>query len=373
MTLPTFKLEDYLDKYEFTAPYLLCTSDPESWTLNEILEMATVDEKNNWEHLRLNYTQVAGSPSLREALAHHLYAPLTADQLLCFSGAGDGIFCSLYALCNPGDHVVVITPAYQSLLEIPKMRGCHITQVPLCEKNNWELDLEALKTLFRQTPTKLLIINYPHNPTGKVLEEEQLKALIELLDAYGVYLFSDEVYRLLGTHQSPPSPAAVLYPRALSLGVTSKAFGLAGLRVGWVACQDRHLLKNIQKVKYYTSICCSALSEVITQIAIRNHKPIIQRNNHIIQENLEMLNSFINKYANYFAWVTPPQGGCVGLMHYKGPGSTEDFCHDLAKKKGVLLMPGNIFDMDFPALRVGFGRKNMPQALAQLNAYLEGK
>jgi aspartate/methionine/tyrosine aminotransferase len=227
-----FKLEEYLVKYEFSAKYLLCCSDAESFAMYEIIGMAGPQERDLWNNLRLGYTEAPGLPALRKTVAQGLYPGLDAGNILMFAGAEEGIFCALNVLIELKDHVIVLTPCYQSLLEIPKSKGADITEIQLKEENDWRIDLCAIGDAIKPN-TKCIVINFPHNPTGQVIEEEELKRLIEICESNGIWLFSDEVYRLLGKpNRVWASPAACLYNKALSLGVMSKAFGMAGLRIG---------------------------------------------------------------------------------------------------------------------------------------------
>ncbi len=364
-----FKLEEYLARYEFSAKYLLCCSDAESFAMPEIIGMADEQERDLWNNLRLGYTEAPGLPLLRATVAHELYNGLDAENILMFAGAEEGIFCALNAIIEEDDHVIVLTPCYQSLLEIPKSKGADITEIQAKEENDWRIDLRAIYDAIKPN-TKCIIINFPHNPTGQVIEQDELQALIEICESNGIWLFSDEVYRLLGSPNKPWAiPAACLYEKGISLGVMSKAFGMAGLRIGWIACQDKAILKKIEQMKHYTSICNSAPSEVLTLIALRNKDAILERNNKIVADNLRLLDQFFIEYRHLFEWVRP-QGGCVGFVKYKGIGSIESFCEKLVNTQNVLLMPASIYDYASNHFRIGFGRKNMPQCLDQLKEFL---
>jgi aspartate/methionine/tyrosine aminotransferase len=364
-----FKLEEYLAKYEFSAQYLLCCSDAESFEMSDILDMADNEENDLWNNLRLSYTEAMGLTILRNTVAQGLYPGLDSDNILMFAGAEEGIFCALHALIETGDHVIVLTPCYQSLLEIPKLKGAQVTEVQLREENNWCIDLNTIQNAIKSN-TKCIVINFPHNPTGQVIEEEELKALIGICESRGIWLFSDEVYRLLGVPNTPwASAAATCYDKGLSLGVMSKAFGMAGLRIGWLACQDKKMLKKIEHVKHYTSICNSAPAEILSLISLRNKDKILERNNKIVTDNLKLLDQFFIDYSHLFEWVRP-QGGCVGFVKYKGEESIEFFCERLVSKQNVLLMPASIYDYSSNHFRIGFGRKNMPQCLDQLKEFL---
>ncbi len=364
-----FKLEEYLSKYEFSAKYLLCCSDSESFSMSEILNLATPQDKKLWNNLQLSYTEVPGMPELRDVVAHEMYHGLALDNILMFAGAEEGIFCTLNSIIEPSDHVIVLTPCYQSLLEVPKSKGASITEMKLNEENDWRIDIDAIKRSLR-TNTKCIIINFPHNPTGQVIEEEELKDLVDLCASGDIWLFSDEVYRLLGSpNKQWSSPAANIYDKAISLGVMSKAFGLAGLRVGWIACQNKDMLKKIEQMKHYTSICNSAPAEILSLISLKAKDKILQRNNAIVDYNLQLLDKFFVEYKHLFQWVRP-QGGCVGFVKYKGTDTIDSFCKQLVAKKSVLLLPASIYDYSSNHFRIGFGRKNMPECLDKLKDFL---
>lgn len=370
MTINSFKLEEYLTKYEFSSPYLLCCSDAESFSIQEILELANPEDKSLWDNLRLHYTEPYGLPQLRQEIAKSLYPSLQAENILCFAGAEEGIFASLHVVCEPGDHVIVLTPCYQSLLEIPKLKGATTTEIALKAEEDWHIPLETIKSAIKSN-TKCIVMNFPHNPTGQIISQDELNELVSLCATHDLWLFSDEVYRLLGTPSSPwAKPAAEHYPKALSLGVMSKAFGMAGLRVGWIACQDSHLLHNIKKMKDYLSICNSAPAEVLSLIALKNKDFILQRNNQIVSDNLKLLDHFFNEYHDRFSWVRP-QGGCVGFVNYKSSEPVDDFCERLIKQTGVLLMPASVYNHQSQYFRIGFGRKNMPEALDRFKQFLK--
>jgi aspartate/methionine/tyrosine aminotransferase len=209
-----------------------------------------------------------------------------------------------------------------------------------------------------------------HNPTGQVIEEEELKKLIDLCESKDIWLFSDEVYRLLGgPNKQWAPPAACLYDKALSLGVMSKAFGMAGLRIGWIACQNQTILKKIEQIKHYTSICNSAPAEILSLICLRNKNKILERNNQIVKNNLQILDQFFMEYSHLFEWVRP-QGGCVGFVKYKGSEVIDFFCEQLVKEKSVLLLPASIYSHDSNYFRIGFGRKNMSECLKKFKEFL---
>lgn len=369
ISIQSFKLEEYLTKYEFSSPYLLCCSDAESFSMSEILALANTEEQSLWDNLELKYTEPFGYPPLRRRIATAMYQQMGAENILCFSGAEEGIYCALYTLCKPDDHVIVLTPCYQSLKEIPSIRGCDVTELALKKENNWCICLDEIKQAIRSNTT-CLVMNFPHNPSGQVISQQALDDLIALLDKHGIWLFSDEVYRLLGAPDEPwASPAADKYDKAVSLGVMSKAFGMPGLRVGWLACQNTSLLHDIKRMKDYTSICNSAPSEILSLIALRNQDHVLTRNNRIVTHNLRLLETFFEQYDEQFQWVKP-QGGCIGYVNYLSDESSDSFCHRLVQDHGILLMPASVYDDATNYFRIGFGRRNMPHVLSLFEAAL---
>tara|TARA_R110002126_G_scaffold239409_1_gene382640 strand:- start:65938 stop:67053 length:1116 start_codon:yes stop_codon:yes gene_type:complete len=369
MSIKSFKLEEYLTQYEFSSPHLLCCSDAESFSMSEVIALANTEEKNLWDNLELKYTEPFGYPALRHRISKTMYEHMHADNILCFSGAEEGIYCALSVLCEQGDHAIVLTPCYQSLKEIPAMNGCEVTELNLKKENNWNICLDDIKQAIRPN-TKCFVMNFPHNPSGQVISQHALDDLVLLLDKHGIWLFSDEVYRHLGTPDEPwASPAADRYDKAISLGVMSKAFGMPGLRVGWIACQNTSLLHDIKRMKDYTSICNSAPSEILSLIALRNKNHVLTRNNRIVKHNLMLLENFFSRYSNLFQWVKP-QGGCVGYVNYLSDESSDLFCHRLVQEHGILLMPASVYDDPSNSFRIGFGRRNMPDVLSLFEAVM---
>lgn len=275
----------------------------------------------------------------------------------------------MMTLLSPGDHAVVISPCYQSLASLPPFFKAEVTQVPLDPELDWSLDMQKVKEAVRPE-TKVININFPHNPTGAIISEKQLQELIRLARKQGAYIFSDEVYRLIEVNPEDRLPQiADVYERGISLGVLSKAYGLPGLRIGWVGCQDNRFMQELKKVKHYTTICNSAPSEILAIIALRAAGQILERNRSIIRNNLQKLSSFFDRYSDLFH-IAYPKGGCIAFPRLLLSTPVEKFVKDLIKEKGVLLLPGSIYEMPGNFFRIGFGRKNFPQALEQLENYI---
>jgi aspartate/methionine/tyrosine aminotransferase len=364
MQIAEFRLERYFAKWEFAVKHVLCASDCEPMLLTELLELADDDSRRRWETLSLGYTESLGLPALREEIAA-LYAGLSADDVMTFAGAEEAVFLAMHALLQPGDHAVVVTPAYQSLYEVARSIGASVTFVPLDPKD-WSLDVDAVAASM-QPKTRVIVVNSPHSPTGAQLSGDQLARLIAIAELHGSLLFSDEVYRFLEHGAAPLPPAAGVSERALSLGVMSKAFGLAGARIGWIATRDAALRSRIASLRDYTTICSSAPSEVLSLMALRARDRIVARMMGIIEPNLRLLDSFFARNESRFRWVRP-RAGSVGFPEYLG-GDIDDFCARLVEKEGVLLLPASQFNTAGNHFRLGFGRRDMPEALSKLEAF----
>lgn len=371
MRIPPFKLEEFWKKYEFTAPYLLCCSDAETWELQQLLTLADPNSLKLWESLNLGYTESPGHPLLRKEIAR-LYTSLNAEQVLTFAGAEEGIYCTMRVLIEPGDHVIVIDPCYQSLSTLAETFGAKITAIRLKSEDQWNLDLDEVQKAF-QPNTKLLVLNYPHNPTGTVLEKKVVEGLVALARKSGAYIFCDEVYRYLEVDESLRMPSiADAYERGISLNVMTKSFGFAGLRIGWLATLDTAFLSEVGSYKLYTSICNSAPSEILAIMALRAKERILQRNREILLQNLQILDAFMKRNTQYVSWVRP-QSGTMAVLKLLLPISVEDFAEDLVRSEGVLIMPGSVFDLPGNFFRIGFGKKNMPEILKRFETYLQAQ
>jgi aspartate/methionine/tyrosine aminotransferase len=366
MNLQPFKLERYFARYEFNTEFLLCSSDCEAMSIADLLAFEP-GAAEKFQRVWLGYTESQGSPTLRAEVCK-LYETIQPDELLVHSGAGEAIFLFMFAAFQRGDHVVVHSPGYQSLAEVARAAGCEVSLWLAREENKWALDLDELRQLLR-TNTKAVIINTPHNPTGYLMSRQDFDALHRFVQGNGLLLFSDEVYRESEYDPASRLPAACDYgEHAISLGVTSKAYGLAGLRIGWIATRNRAIYQKMASLKDYTTICNSAPSEFLAELAMRNRQRLASRNLGIIQENLSVMDDFFSRHADQFSWVRP-RAGSMAFPRYLG-SDVGQFCDRLVKKAGVLLLPGSVYDDARNHFRLGLGRKNLPQAVGRLEEFL---
>jgi aspartate/methionine/tyrosine aminotransferase len=365
-------LEVYFSRWRSAARHDLTSSDSESLALAELLSLADAEDRRRWETLQLGYTDPKGSIWLRETVAGG-YAQATAASVLCFAGAQEGIYAAMHALLGAQDHAVVVTPNYQSTESVPLER-CAVTGVALDPARGWSLDIDAVAAAVRPN-TRLISINFPNNPTGKILERDRFDALVALCRRHGIWLFSDEIYRLIERDPATRLPAAVdAYERGISLGCVSKSYGLPGLRVGWIACRDPGVLSRMERVKHYLSSCLAAPSELLARIAIKASDVILARNRGIAERNLAWLNGFFAERDDLFDWHVPA-GGVVGYPRYKGADGVEALCARLVEERGVLLLPASIYRSEVAPtpddhFRIGFGRRDFPAGLEALKAGL---
>lgn len=367
MKLDDFKLEVYFGKYEFTAPYLLTQSDCEAMEVADLLNYEPgVEEKlmHGW----LGYTEVTGSPELR-SLVSKLYENISEDEILMHTGAQEAIFAFMNVMLEKGDHVISMFPTYQSLYQVAVSEGCELSKWYLKHDNNgWYLDFDELEKLIKPN-TKLIVINTPNNPTGYTLKEDEIKLLCNIAEKHGIYIFSDEVYKGLDLDGIKKPWIADIYNRAVSLGVMSKSYGLAGLRIGWVASKDRHILEKMTKFKNYLSICNSSTSEILAAVALKHGDELLNRNINIIKKNLNIANDFFSKYNSIFE-NNPPQCGPIAFHKMKIEKPIDVFCDELVHKSGVLLLPSDMYDFEGPYFRMGYGRKSFKDCLNKFEQFL---
>ena len=373
MNIKPFHTERFFAAHEFAAPYILCASDCESLTVDELLQLAGV----SWEsigNLRLGYTESQGASALRERIAD-LYTSVSVDQIVGLSAPEEGIFLTMHGLLEPGDEVIVLTPCYDSLVNVAEYLGCCVIRWSLLEADEppgssggWRLDLDTLERLV--TPrTKLVVVNFPHNPTGYLPSRDEWQIIIQIVERAGAWLFSDEMYRGLEYDPAARLPSGCdLYKRAVTLAGLSKTYGLPGLRAGWLALHDTSLRNRILGWKDYTTICASAPGEVLARIALQVGAVLAERSRRIILNNLALAEPFFTRWRTIFRW-NRPQAGSVALVGLRGR-SARDFSDRLVAEQGVMLLPSTGLGFGDGHVRFGFGRLDFANGLEQLDRYL---
>jgi aspartate/methionine/tyrosine aminotransferase len=373
MRIAEFALERYFARWEFAVQHVLGASDVEGWSMGELLDLADDETRSMWSNLRLGYTESTGLPLLRAEIAT-LYEGLSADDVLVFAGAEEAIFCLLSTSLQEGNHVIVTWPGYQSLYEVARAAGASVSLHALREEDGWSLDVDRLIRSFRPE-TRMVVVNAPHNPTGMLPTEAEWRRLGSACADAGIRLVADEVYRFLEHGDATTLPAgADLDGRAVSIGVMSKSFAMAGLRIGWIATRDHAVLERCARMKDYTTICSSAPSEVLALIGLRARERVLARSRSIVSSNLLVLDAFFERRADTFTWVRP-RGGSTGFPRLVpgGPaGSSADaFASRLVDATGVLLLPSSTFGSGDSHFRIGLGRTDLPAAIEKMESFLD--
>jgi aspartate/methionine/tyrosine aminotransferase len=368
MYIEPFRTEQFFSLYEFNTPHLLSVSDCETISVAELLTMAG-QSLGDLGSLSLGYTESQGHPELRAAIAK-IYNEVSEDQVVVLTSPVEGIYLTMRTLLEPGDEAIVLVPAYDSLKNMAQHVCGTIHQWKL-EPNDgcWQMDLDQLEALINER-TKLIIVNLPHNPTGFLPSQAQFDQLIDIARKHDIWLFSDEMYRGLEFDGNSLPSVADRHGKSVVLSGLSKAYGLPGLRSGWLVIQDEVVRNQLINWKHYTTICPAAPTEHLAMVALQVGEELIQRNRELILENLEYAEPFFQKWTSFFEWRAP-QAGSVAFVGIDAPSATE-YCHTLAKEAGVLLLPSSCMWENDGFVRFGFGRKSFQSALDHYDEFLNG-
>lgn len=370
MDIAPFAIEEFFARYEFSVPHTLCASDCETIAISELLDLAETS-LSDLAKLRLGYTETQGSQRLREAIAA-TYDTVTPDAVVVLGAPEEGIYITMRALLSPGDEVVVMAPAYQSLRRVAE-HICGPQKVKLWhvrpQEEQWQASLEELEKLL--TPqTRLLIVNFPHNPTGYLPSPEEFRAFVDLVQRHNVQLFCDEMYRGLENGATLRLPSAAdRDENSIVLFGLSKVHGLPGLRSGWLIVRDEVLRQNLLNWKNYTTICPPAPSEFLALAALKTRETLRRRSQAIVDGNLQAADAFFTRWQDLFTWRSP-QAGPVALVGLK-KHSAEAFCQQLIDDAALLLLPATHLDYDDQHVRFGFGRAEVARNLQRLDTYLQ--
>jgi aspartate/methionine/tyrosine aminotransferase len=305
---------------------------------------------------------------LRYEIAN-LYSGIDVQNVLV-AAPEECIFLFMHSLLEAGDHVICTYPGYQSLYEIARSIGCQVSLWKPHEENGWRFDPGDLEDLIKPN-TRLVIANFPHNPTGYLPSQEEFSDIIAIIQANGAFMLSDEMYRFLDAENGLTLPSACEhYERAISLFGLSKSFGLPGLRIGWLAAQESHLIEQVASLKDYTTICNSAPSEILAIIALRNKQAIVAQQVKRVRRNLTVLDDFFANHQDQLRW-NRPKGGSICFPRMLSVKNTYEFCKRLVSESGIMLAPSRTFHYGDQHVRIGFGREDLPQVIRLFAKYLE--
>jgi aspartate/methionine/tyrosine aminotransferase len=346
-----FGVEVWMNEHEVQATWNLGETCIDSLTLDELLELSGHAEATLRELLtrKLTYGDIHGVPRLRQLIAA-LYESVGPDRILLTHGAIGANFLAEYTLVEPGDRVVCVQPTYQQLYSVPASFGADVRLLRLRPEEGFLPNLDELRDLAGGR-AKLICINNPNNPTGALMPLSLLEQIVEVARECGAYLLADEVYRGLEHDRTVVTPSvADLYERGVSTGSMSKAFSLAGLRLGWIAAAP-DVIADCERHRDYTTISCSLLDEALAGVALQHKDRLLERNLRIMLSNAATLRDWIAAEPR-ISWV-PPAAGTTAFLRYDYDLPSERFAQDLFDFNGTFLVPGSCFATD-GWLRVGY-------------------
>ena len=350
MRIAPFGVEQWMNEYETRCSLNLAETCVESLTVSQLLELAGVADLNaQLLPMKLTYGAIEGSDRLRAAVAA-LYAGQTASNVVITHGAIGANHLVHLTLVEPGDRVVSVTPTYQQHYSIPESIGADVRILGLREENGWLPDLDELASLVAGG-AKLVAINNPNNPTGSLMDRALLEQIVAICERAGAWLLCDEVYR--GIDQQDPGTTvsvADLYDRGISTGSMSKAFSLAGLRLGWVV-GSQDLMHELSVQRDYSTISVGMVDDLLATIALESADAILERSRRITRTNLEILSDWVESQP-LIRWVKP-RSGTTALLKYDLPMTSRELCVDLVESTGVMLTPGSALGVE-GYLRIGY-------------------
>ncbi len=349
MKIETFKMERMQSTWENVVDYNLSESGVHPLNLKGLL---TAEELDELAAVEIGYTQTNGTQELRERIAR-LYPGLGLEQILVTAGSSEANFLLMWSMIEPGDEVLFELPNYMQMAGLLRAFGARVKPFYLRENLAWQPDLDEMRRL--ATPkTKLIVLTNPNNPTGSVLSREAMAGIVEIAAGTGAWILADEVYQ--GAELSGKTTASFwgTYDKALVVNGLSKAYGLPGLRIGWMVGPEA-VIKRTWPYHDYTTISPSALSDRLAAMALSPAKRdrILARTRSILNANFPLLQSWLQSQAGVFSFL-PPMAGAICFAHYNSKVNSTALVERLIKEKSVLVVPGDHFEMD-GFLRFGYG------------------
>jgi aspartate/methionine/tyrosine aminotransferase len=369
MYIEPFKVEMWMNEWETRCTYNLAETCVASITIEELLALSggSADDLSGLLSMKLTYGDIEGSPRLRTAIAN-LYTNQCAENITVTHGTIAANMLVHKAIVEPDDHVLSIVPTYQQHYSIPKSIQADVTTLALREEDGFLPNLKALKASVKPN-TKLIAFTNPNNPTGALIERPMLEDMVDIADSVGAYLLCDEVYRGTAQVGDGMSPSIVdLYSKGISTAGMSKVFSLAGLRVGWVIA-PQEVREQVLIHRDYDTISVGMINDHFAAIALEHADKVLARSHEITRGNLALLEAWIAKEPKV-SWVKP-RAGTTAMLKLNIPVTAREFCIDLVTKTGVMLTPGDAFDMEGYA-RIGFAndKQTLTEGLAALSEYL---
>jgi aspartate/methionine/tyrosine aminotransferase len=355
MKLEIFEMERFQSLWENRVTHNLSESGVHPMSLGELIEPS--DREAIFDQ-RFVYVQTNGTAGLRQSIAA-LYPGATADNIVVANGTAEANYMAVWRLVEAGDEVIMMLPNYMQIWGIVRGQGATVVPWRLHEERRWEGDADELASLV--TPrTKLIAVCNPNNPTGSILSEEAMRAVVAIAETAGAWLLADEVYRGAELDGRESRSFWGLSDRVLVTSGLSKAYGLPGLRIGWVA-GPAQMIAELWARKDYLSIAPSSLSDHLARLALRpDVRPrILERTRAIVNANLPVLTEWMRAHDGGFRMV-PPRAGAMAYLRYAWAVNSTRLIERLRDEQSLLVVPGDQFGMD-GFVRIGLG--NEPEDL----------
>jgi aspartate/methionine/tyrosine aminotransferase len=346
MQLRPFLLDMWLDKYEHDIEFNLGGSEGPSWRVNEILSLATDEQRERFLSHRVVYSRPAGAQRLRDAIAE-MYG-VDTESVQVVTGASEALLMLMWLAAEPGANVILPRPGYPPFSAVPESLGIEIRYYNICKDNSFYIDVEEIKRL-ADAHTKLVLVNSPHTPTGATITDADLENLHEFTSAHHMQLISDEVYHPI--YHGAPKKSAARFPHATVIHDFSKVFPLSGVRSGWMIEHDQKYREQYWNARMHFSISNNTTGEILAEIAMRNRHTVLGRTQEMASKNLLRLDNFIAEHQQTLGWVRP-QGGTTAFPWLRSGEEARPFCQ-AAAERGILLVPGDCYDMP-SHFRLGF-------------------
>jgi aspartate/methionine/tyrosine aminotransferase len=365
MRLPPFRLVDWFATAEGRFDLSLSHSDCEPLSVSELFNERDLAE---FAELRLGYGEFAGLEKLRNSVARQ-YSTIDNDQVLIFSGASEAIYTFMRSMLEPGDEVVAQSPLFNSLHGIAQSIGCRMTDWRTADEMTCAFDASALSRICNER-TKLIVFNFPHNPSGQMISESELRLILDTARRFDAFVFSDEQFRLLEMPPTPTLPAACdLYDKAISVTGVSKTHGLGGLRIGWLATRCREVLAAAREYRFYTTEITNTPCQILASRVLEESEGILHRNRSQIAANVARLRAFANQHQDTLVFHSP-RGGTMAIVEQKTSLTSTELCEQLLDEEKVFLVPGSVLSMSDRLLRFGLGRRDFVEGLERLGRFL---
>lgn len=371
MELVQFGCEDWLNVWEKSATLDIAQSTIEALSLEDILSFEPDGGKAFMAKLmkeQFSYGWIEGSPAFKTEVAK-LYQRVPEDNILSTNGATGANFLSILGLVGQGDHVIAQYPSYQQLYDWPKTLGAQVDYWQIKEENGWLPAIDELRQMVKPT-TKLICLNNAAQPTGAIMTPSFLSEVIEIARSVDAYLLCDEVYLPLD-EETDYAPIADLYEKGISTNSISKTYSVPGIRVGWIATQDRNLCDEFRKIRDYTMISTGVFDDAVASLVLKHREKVLARARQIVKGNLAILKDWVEQEP--LVSMIFPKAVSVSFLKFEElpPNKTEDFAIQLLKETGVLIIPGNRFDLPGYA-RIGYctDEKTLREGLRKLSEFL---